>query len=185
VRERRIIAIMSWASCWRAAQEPATPTTAPRPRTQQPTQAATGNIDGKFDVGGHKLHLACKGSGSPTIVYLHGLDPAGQASGESAGAIPSLASAKHRYCGYDRANTGSSDKVPGPLNGETSVADLHRLLQAAKIEPPYVLLGASFGGLIAHIYAATYPKEVGGWCCWTPPSRTSWTWSATSPRTTA
>ena len=40
------------------------------------TQAATGNIDGKFDVGGHKLHLACKGSGSPTIVYLHGLDPA-------------------------------------------------------------------------------------------------------------
>jgi pimeloyl-ACP methyl ester carboxylesterase len=42
------------------------------------------------------------------------------------------------------------------------VADLHRLLQAAKVEPPYVLLGASFGGLIAHIYAATYPKEVVG-----------------------
>jgi pimeloyl-ACP methyl ester carboxylesterase len=138
-------------------------TTAGSPATTQ--AAVTGKIDGKFDVGGHQLHLACEGSGSPTIVYLHGLDPAGQTSGQSAGTIPSLTSARHRYCGYDRANTGSSDKVPGPLTGKTSVADLHRLLQAAKVEPPYVLLGTSFGGLIAHLYAATHPKEVVGMVC--------------------
>ena len=66
----------------------------------------------------------------------------------------------HRFCGYDRANTGTSDKVPGPLNGKTTLADLHRLLQAAEIEPPYVLVGASFGGLFAYMYAVTYPKEV-------------------------
>jgi hypothetical protein len=50
----------------------------------------------------------------------------------------------HRFCGHDRANTGNSDKVPGPLDGKTTVTDLHRLLQAAQIEPPKNLLGASF-----------------------------------------
>lgn len=52
----------------------------------------------------------------------------------------------HRFCRYDRANTGNSDKVPGPLDGKTTVTNLHRLFQAAQIEPPYVLLGASIDG---------------------------------------
>ena len=141
--------------------ETAAPTSTASPTTTQ--TAAAGEIDASFDVGGHKLHLTCQGSGSPTVVYLHGLSHApGDASGASAASLPSLISAKYRFCGYDRANTGSSDKVPGPLTGKTSVADLHRLLQAAQIKPPYVLLGASFGGLIAYIYADTYPKEVTG-----------------------
>jgi pimeloyl-ACP methyl ester carboxylesterase len=88
---------------------------------------------------------------------------AGDASGDGAGPIPSLVAGNHhRFCGYDRANTGNSDKVPGPLDGETTVADMHRLLKAAHIDPPYVLLGASFGGLAAYMYAVTYPKEVVG-----------------------
>jgi pimeloyl-ACP methyl ester carboxylesterase len=158
---RRVIAMMVLtvllASCSGAGDDGSTtasPTTTP---------AAAGEIDATFDVGGHKLHLNCQGSGSPTVVYLHGLSHApGDASGASAGQLPSLVAAKHRFCGYDRANTGSSDKVTGPLTGKTSVADLHRLLQAAQIRPPYVLLGASFGGLVAYIYAVTYPKEVTG-----------------------
>ncbi len=42
------------------------------------------------------------------------------------------------------------------------MADLHGLLDAAGIDPPYVFLAASFGGLIAHLYSATYPDEVVG-----------------------
>jgi pimeloyl-ACP methyl ester carboxylesterase len=68
----------------------------------------------------------------------------------------------HRFCAYDRANTGTSDKVPGPLNGETTVTDLERLLQKAGIDPPYVLLGASFGGLFAYMYAVEHPDQVTG-----------------------
>ncbi len=137
----------------------ASPTSSP-PTTYVPE----GEIDALFDVGGHKLHLHCKGSGSPTVVYLHGhSQQPGDASGGSAGLLPTLVADKgHRFCGYDRANTGTSDKVPGPLNGKTTLADLHGLLQAAEIEPPYVLLGASFGGLFAYMYAVTYPKEVAG-----------------------
>jgi pimeloyl-ACP methyl ester carboxylesterase len=135
----------------------ASPTSSP-PTTYVPR----GEIDALFDVGGHKLHLYCKGSGSPTVVYLHGhSQQPGDASGASAGALPTLVADKgHRFCGYDRANTGTNDKVPGPLDGKTTLADLHGLLQAAEIEPPYVLVGASFGGLFAYMYAVTYPKEV-------------------------
>ena len=69
---------------------------------------------------------------------------------------------EHRICVYDRANVDRSDDVPGLRTGESSVTDLHRLLDAAGVEPPYVLLGASFGGLISYSYAATYPDEVVG-----------------------
>jgi pimeloyl-ACP methyl ester carboxylesterase len=153
-----MVLVVLLASCSGAGDDS---TTTPSPAT---TQAAAGEIDAMFDVGGHKLHLSCQGSGSPTVVYLHGhSQKPGDASGSSAGVLPSLVSGKgHRFCGYDRANTGSSDKVPGPLTGKTTLADLHRLLQAAQIKPPYVLLGASFGGLFAYMYAVTYPKEVAG-----------------------
>jgi pimeloyl-ACP methyl ester carboxylesterase len=69
---------------------------------------------------------------------------------------------EHRICVYDRANVDRSDDVPGLRTGKSSVTDLHRLLDAAGVEPPYVLLGASFGGLISYSYAATYPEEVAG-----------------------
>ena len=161
---RRLVAILVLTvlltSCSGAGDDGST---APSPTSSPTTTQAAGAIDATFDVGGHKLHLYCEGTGSPTVVYLHGLSHApGDASGASARQLPSLVSTKQRFCGYDRANTGSSDKVPGPLTGKTSVADLHRLLQAAQIKPPYVLLGASFGGLVAYIYAVTYPKEVTG-----------------------
>lgn len=43
-----------------------------------------------------------------------------------------------------------------------AVADLHRLLAAAHVPGPYLLLGSSFGGLIAVMYAGTYPEDVAG-----------------------
>lgn len=36
------------------------------------------------------------------------------------------------------------------------------MLRAADIEPPYVLLGASFSGMLSYLYANTYPDEVVG-----------------------
>ena len=119
-------------------------------------------IQGRFDVGGHKLSLQCTGSGSPAIVYLHGYIWNGQGGGSSAGLLPLLLEKKHRICVYDRPNPGESDPVAGPVTARQTVTDLHTLLRVAKVKPPYVLLGASFGGLLAHIYAATYPREVKG-----------------------
>lgn len=81
---------------------------------------------------------------------------------QNAGLVPSFLRDDVRVCVYDRANVGRSGSLPGPLTGKASVEDLHRLLAAAHIPGPYVLVGGSFGGLIAVMYAATYPEDVAG-----------------------
>jgi len=127
-----------------------------------PDTASTA-VEGLFDVGGHRLYLKCEGSGASTIVYLHGFieTPAG-GGGQNAGLVPSYLRDHARICIYDRANVGHSGHLAGPLTGKASVADLHRLLAAAQLRGPYVLVGGSFGGLIAVMYAATYPDDVAG-----------------------
>jgi pimeloyl-ACP methyl ester carboxylesterase len=70
---------------------------------------------------------------------------------------------------YDRANVGRSDRVPGPLTGRDGVADLRALLVAAQVARPVVLLGASWGGLLASMYAASHPDDVLGMVLLDPP----------------
>ena len=129
--------------------------------TPTPTDASI--IEGSFDVGGHSLFLVCEGDGSPTVVYFHGIieDPSG--GGRNNGApIATALRDDYRVCRYDRANVGDSGTVAGEQTADDAVADLHALLQAADVPGPYVLLGASFGGLVAYDYAVTYPKGIEG-----------------------
>ena len=49
-----------------------------------------------------------------------------------------------------------------PRNAADAVTDLHQLLAAARVSGPYVMVGHSTGGLIARLYAATYPDQVVG-----------------------
>ena len=142
-------------------------TQAPTPTTEEegpPTASGTVElIEGMFDIGGHSLYLSCRGTGAPTIVYLHGSIENKLSSGAlSAHTIQDMLSEEYRFCVYDRRNVGKSDEVPGFYRGEEAAADLHSLLDVAEVEPPYVLLGASLGGLLSHVYAAMYPDDVVG-----------------------
>ena len=72
-------------------------------------------------------------------------------------------------CIYDRPGTlarvpyvSRSDPVPMPRSTGEVAMDLHALLGAAGVAGPYVLVGASTGGLIAREYAGLYPWEVSG-----------------------
>jgi pimeloyl-ACP methyl ester carboxylesterase len=127
------------------------------------TAATEEEIKGMFDVGSHELHLSCVGNGSPTIIYMHGAiyDASVNPSGNGTNMQHSL-DEDHRFCVYDRRNLGRSDTVNAVQTPENAIADMHALMNAAEVEPPYVLLGASFGGLLAHLYANTYPDEVVG-----------------------
>lgn len=63
---------------------------------------------------------------------------------------------------YDRPGYGES---PGAHNVRDPCAisrELHTLLQAASIAPPYVLVGHSLGGLDQFCFAKLYPKDVAG-----------------------
>jgi pimeloyl-ACP methyl ester carboxylesterase len=111
-----------------------------------------------IDVGGHRLHLNCTGSGSPTVVLQPG---AGEFSSNMGWIAPAVAR-NSRVCVYDRAGRGWSETADTPQDGLQIAADLHALLQRAGVPGPYVLAGHSFGGLYVLDYAARYPGDVAG-----------------------
>ncbi len=65
-------------------------------------------------------------------------------------------------CSYDRAGLGWSDSSADPRDAQHMVHELHALLEAAHIAPPYVLAGHSLGGLLILAYTRRYPDEVAG-----------------------
>ena len=111
-----------------------------------------------IDVGGHRLHLHCTGSGSPTVVFEPG---AGDFSPVMGWITPAVAD-DTRVCVYDRAGRGWSEPADGPQDGTQIASDLHTLLQRGNVPGPYVLAGHSFGGLYVLTFAARYPDEVAG-----------------------
>jgi pimeloyl-ACP methyl ester carboxylesterase len=141
------------------------------------------NSGGLVDIGcGRKLYLECRGTGSPTIVLISGtrgahddwtdvIDPknpnGAPKPGESA-VFPKV-SKFTRVCAYDRPGTTLNDdthtastRVQQPTTAQQGVADLHAVLIASREPGPYVLVGHSWGGLIARLFASTYPDEVAG-----------------------
>jgi pimeloyl-ACP methyl ester carboxylesterase len=110
------------------------------------------------DVGGHKLHINCTGTGSPTVVLEPGL---GELSANMAWIAPEVA-ATTRVCVYDRAGRGWSESAGGPQDGAQVATDLHTLLDRAGEQGPYVLAGHSAGGLYVLNFARLYPDQVAG-----------------------
>jgi pimeloyl-ACP methyl ester carboxylesterase len=67
-----------------------------------------------------------------------------------------------RACSYDRAGLGFSDAPNRPSTSANVVNDLHQLLHAAHVKPPYVLVGHSLGGMHVKLYAELHLSEVAG-----------------------
>jgi pimeloyl-ACP methyl ester carboxylesterase len=67
-----------------------------------------------------------------------------------------------QVCSYDRAGSGWSDPGPRPRDASHIASELHALLEAAGIPGPYVLVGHSYGGLYARVFAGQYPEAVAG-----------------------
>jgi pimeloyl-ACP methyl ester carboxylesterase len=142
--------------------------------------------------GGRKMFLECRGTGSPTVILISGkgngaadwneiLDPAdpihtaptdllaigqGKLLSSDMAVLPRVSSFT-RVCAYDRPGTrlngpDISTPVPQPHAADRAVEDLHELLAAAGEAGPYVLVAHSYGGIVAMLYARTYPADVAG-----------------------
>ena len=111
-----------------------------------------------IDIGDHKLHLDCTGTGSPTVILEPGL---GEPSTAMAWTAHDLATTT-RVCTYDRAGRGWSTSAPAPEDGLQTATDLHTLLDRASETGPYVLAGHSAGGIYMLNFAHLYPDQVAG-----------------------
>jgi pimeloyl-ACP methyl ester carboxylesterase len=110
------------------------------------------------DVGGHRLHLLCVGSGAPTVILESGL-------GEAAaywGWIATAVAQETTVCAYDRAGRGWSDAAAASQDGVAVATDLHILLDRGHASGPFVLVGHSSGAQYVRIFAGRYPEQVAG-----------------------
>ena len=125
-----------------------------------PTPSSPSDLpEGSVDIGGGRhLDIACQGSGSPVVVLDAGLGN----ELDVWSAVMTRVAEFTTVCAYNRAGLGTSDLRPPPHGAASAVDDLHALLGAAGLPAPYVLVGASFGGLDAQLYARRYPAETAG-----------------------
>jgi pimeloyl-ACP methyl ester carboxylesterase len=110
------------------------------------------------DVGGYKMHIYCTGQGSPAVVLDSGL---GDSFISWEDVQPGIAKFV-RVCSYDRAGMGYSQSSPRPRNSAVFAEELHKLLQNARIESPYILVGHSMGAYDIRLYASQFKDEVAG-----------------------
>jgi pimeloyl-ACP methyl ester carboxylesterase len=111
-----------------------------------------------IDVGGHRLHLSCVGTGSPTVILESGLGETG-AYWEW---ISTAVARDTRVCAYDRAGRGWSDPSLVAQDGIAVATDLHNLLDRGHVPSPFVLVGHSSGAQYVRIFAGRYPEQVSG-----------------------
>jgi pimeloyl-ACP methyl ester carboxylesterase len=110
------------------------------------------------DVGGYHLDVVRAGAGAPPVILVAGL---GNAVDSWAQIVPSTAELS-TVVAYSRSGLGRSEPGPSKHTARDSVLELHALLAKLNLKPPYVLVGASYGGILVRLYTSLYPAEVAG-----------------------
>lgn len=105
---------------------------------------------------GATLLVRQQGSGRPTVVFEAGIG----ASSLNWRHIQQAVARATSTIAYDRAGLGWSSLRRTARTPSIVAAELHELLERAGIQPPLVLVGHSFGGLVARRYALLYPADV-------------------------
>jgi pimeloyl-ACP methyl ester carboxylesterase len=141
-------AVATWAclGASAAAQQPAAPAT---PRML--------DVDGRA-VRVQALGLDDRQPGRPVVVFEAGatnaLDVWGRVLPQVATVAPVVA--------YDRAGLGRSEWDGVTPTPQHVTNRLRRLLERIGAGPPYVLVGYSWGGILARYFAGYHPSEVAG-----------------------
>ena len=110
------------------------------------------------DIQGQLLEYRCNGSGRPPIVLING------AGGPMEGwykIYPKLESISTVFA-YNRPGIGGSGKPVCPQTGDRVIATLRALLNVSGLQPPYLLVGHSIGGLYVNLFCRWFPEEVAG-----------------------
>ena len=125
------------------------------------------------DIDACKLHLNRQGSGPPVVVLEAGI----AATSVSWSPVQARLAQFSTVCSYDRAGLGWSDgrrDRSRPCTLEQMTGELEALLHKGGLAAPYLLVGHSFGGLLARAFAHNYPEQVAGLVLVDPVSLMHW-----------
>ncbi|QWU18130.1 alpha/beta fold hydrolase [Paenibacillus sophorae] len=103
---------------------------------------------------GRKLFSKYSLKGTPAVIFIAGLGDSCESWNEVQDQISQITSTYS----YDRAGIGRSEAAPVPRTCRDLVEELSELLLRTPVEPPYILVGHSFGGLVARLFASRYPE---------------------------
>ncbi|WP_174733195.1 alpha/beta fold hydrolase [Mesobacillus harenae] len=104
------------------------------------------------------VKLAGENNGKPTIVMDAGYGDYSKAWDSVISEISKMSNVLI----YDRAGLGKSGSSSSPRTSREMIRELNQLINATQIKPPYILVGHSYGGVNARLYATEYPSEVCG-----------------------
>lgn len=105
---------------------------------------------------GRRLFVRERGAGSPAVIFEAGI----AATNLNWFRIQEQVAGFTRTASYDREGLGWSSPCRTARTPANCAAELHTMLERVGIEPPYVLVGHSFGGLVMRRFALEYPDEV-------------------------
>ncbi|KZP07921.1 alpha/beta-hydrolase [Athelia psychrophila] len=131
--------------------------------SQSPTTKwDTGEVSELVSVGTQKIFLTASGrsraAGDPAVIIVAGLGDSGLGWAAVAREVAPFA----RIYRFDRPGLGRSPPSTQPRAADVMATELSDLLQAAGIEPPYVVVAHSYGGIIAREFLALRPNDVWG-----------------------
>lgn len=95
---------------------------------------------------------------TPSVIFIAGLGD----SHETWKKVQDRISDDTSTLSYDRAGIGRSQDVAVPRTCYDLVEELSELVQALDVEKPFILVGHSFGGLVARLYTSLYPLDICG-----------------------
>jgi replicative DNA helicase/pimeloyl-ACP methyl ester carboxylesterase len=162
------------------------PSPAPSPsmqdETEPPANGTSGDKEWLVAADDIEIMVRSTGAGHPPVIFLGRADPADD---EWAALIEQLEGAA-RAVTYRRPRDGGPDPLSAPVADgrdhiRSAVIRLDRLLNAARISPPYVLVASSVGAWIADQYAARSPRNVAGMVLIDPVNLTPWPTLDTPP----
>jgi len=132
------------------------------------TQAHNWDIEDKSEmvsIGSHKLYLSASGpdrkAGEPVVLLMQGM---GSTIDEWV-AVKKIVTRFARWIEYDRSGLGKSEsppEAPESISAVSVAKELDVLLKTAGVEPPFVVVCHSWGGITAREFLHLRPQDIVG-----------------------
>ena len=109
-------------------------------------------------IRGKQQHILDVGTGKPAVVFVSGFGDRVSSWMHVQRDVAKLT----RTISYDRAGLGESEMLSANRSLDTLISELNELLKNENVEPPYILVGHSYGGHIIRYFAHRHPRQVAG-----------------------